>query len=40
MPKIAPNSNTNIAAAVAAGAAAVIISRFVWKRVKNRKASK
>lgn len=40
MSKITPNSNSNIAAAVVAGAAAVVVSRFVWKRLKNRKAQK
>lgn len=32
------NSNVNIAVAVAAGAATLIVTRFVWKRIKNRKA--
>lgn len=40
MSKITTNSNTNIAAAIAAGAAGVIVGRFVWKRIKNRKAQK
>lgn len=40
MPKVPSNSNSNIAIAVAAGAAGVIAGRFVWKRLKNRKASK
>lgn len=40
MSKIASNSNSNIAVAVAAGAATVIATRFVWKRIKNRKAQK
>lgn len=30
-------SNSNIAVAVVAGAATVIASRFVWKRIKNHK---
>jgi hypothetical protein len=38
MTKDISNSNSNIAVAVVAGAAAVVASRFVWKRIKNRKA--
>lgn len=40
MPKVTTNSNSNIAAAIAAGVAGVIVGRFIWKRVKNRKAQK
>jgi branched-subunit amino acid ABC-type transport system permease component len=47
MPKVAPNSDVvkltptaNIAAAVVAGAAGVVVGRFVWRRIRNRKASK
>jgi tagatose-1,6-bisphosphate aldolase len=40
MPKIVPNSNSNIAIAVVAGAVGVVAGRFVWKRLKNRKAQK
>lgn len=40
MPKVVTNSNSNIAVAVVAGAAAAVAGRFVWKRLKNRKASK
>lgn len=36
MTKDIPNSN--IAVAVAAGAAGVIVTSFVWKRLRNRKA--
>ena len=45
MPKVVPNSdvtkfspNTNIAAAVVAGAVGVVVGRFVWRRIRNRKA--
>lgn len=31
-------ANSNIAAAVVAGAVAVVAGRFVWRRIKNRKA--
>lgn len=31
-------SNSNIAVAVAAGVATVVVGRFVFKRLKNRKA--
>jgi hypothetical protein len=40
MSKVVPNSNSNIAVAVVAGAVAAVAGRFVWKRFKNRKASK
>lgn len=33
-----PTSNSNIAVAVAAGVATVFVGRFVYKRIKNRKA--
>jgi tagatose-1,6-bisphosphate aldolase len=36
--KTTPNSN--IAAAVVAGAVGVVAGRFVWKRIRNRKAQK
>jgi len=31
-------SNSNVAVAVAAGAVAALAGRFVWKRIRNRKA--
>lgn len=34
------SSNSNIAIAVAAGAAGALVGRSVWKRIKNRKAKK
>ena len=47
MPKVVLNSdvarvtpNSDIAVAVAAGAAGVIVTRFVWKRFRNRKERK
>lgn len=40
MSKITANSNPNIAAAVAVGAASVIVGSLVWRRIKNRKAQK
>jgi tagatose-1,6-bisphosphate aldolase len=36
--KATPNSN--IAAAVVAGAVGALAGRFVWKRIRNRKAQK
>lgn len=45
MPKVVTDStvakvtsNSDIAVAVAAGAVGVIAGRFVWKRIRNRKA--
>lgn len=40
MPKVAPNSNANIAIAVAAGAVGALVGRSAWKRLKNHKAKK
>jgi hypothetical protein len=42
MPKVVPNSNSNpnVALAFVAGAATVVATRFVWRRIKNRKAEK
>lgn len=40
MPKVVPNSNSNVAVGVAAGALAVVAGGFVWRRLKNRKAKK
>lgn len=33
-----PTSNSNVAVGIAAGVAAVVVGRFVFKRLKNRKA--
>lgn len=40
MSKVVSNSNSNIAVAVAVGAVGALAGRFVWKRIKNRKAKK